>query len=153
MLDDSRQILQLAHLKIKLLFKTRHKSTLFNSDQTKGTIAPRLLCPSPSCPQSLDPNMKRRPDLVTTAVCSSPQLSSTMRSSRIQNLEGTFSANLDLPKVKTAPVDGTSGSSLDPISTDDVRARAGAAVYRSLPSKAFSLPRAEFLDGWPPDDR
>ena len=36
----------------------------------------------------------------------------TMVSLLIQNLLGAFSANLDFPNVKTAPVNGTSGSSL-----------------------------------------
>jgi len=33
------------------------------------------------------------------------------KSRLIQNFDGAFSANFDFPKVKTAPVSGTSGSS------------------------------------------
>ena len=51
-------------------------------------------------------------DLVTTAVCSSPQAMMVISSFLIQNLLGAFSANLDFPNVNTAPVSGISGSSI-----------------------------------------
>ena len=71
-----------------------------------------LLWPRPSWPHSLDPKLKRRPEEVATAVCSSPQEIATISSFLIQNLLGAFSANLDLPNVNTAPVAGISGSSI-----------------------------------------
>ena len=96
-----------------------------------------LLWPRPSWPHSLLPKVNNRPDLkyyyyldfldddndndynndddddlVTTAVCSSPQAMMVISSFLIQNLLGAFSANLDLPKVNTAPVSGISGSSI-----------------------------------------
>ena len=66
-----------------------------------------FVCPNPNWPQSLAPNVKTRPLSATKQVCSSPHAICVTLSLRIQNLFGELSANLLLPKVKTAPVSKT----------------------------------------------
>ena len=73
------------------------------STLTQEGLSTLSLWPRPNWPNSLLPNVNIRPVCVTTAVCSSPHEMCTMRSRLIQNFEGAFSANLDLPKVNTAP--------------------------------------------------